>query len=220
MTRLKNFKWAILILVLHLIIVGYFAVKLPLDAKVPMHWNIHNEIDGWTSRTMGLLFFPALNVGMFFLFVLMPWYSPWYRKFEERFERVLPSLTTTLLLFFSLLSVYSLYIALAGEIPGIRFIMILIGLLFIFLGNILPKVPKNFFIGIKTPWTLSSDLVWEKTHRMGGLLFVLVGLLMIVKGVILIDHSGFQKASAVVALGMLLYPLLYSFIVYKAVEKE
>lgn len=219
MTRLSKFKWSILILALQLIAVLYFAGILPADAKVPIHWNIHNQIDGWIGRNTGLAWGLALNVAMFLLLYLLPFYSPWYRKYEERNEKVVPALTAILLFFFTVLSVYSLYVAKWGEVRGVNMLLILMGLMFIFLGNLLPKVPKNFFIGIKTPWTLSNEVVWDKTHRLGGILFVAAGLLMILKGFVLVGNAAFQTWSSVLAFGMLLYPLLHSFILFRKLGK-
>lgn len=215
MTRLSKFKWALAILGLQLIVVLYFAGILPADAKVPIHWNIRNQIDGWVGRNVGLAWGIGLNVLMFLLLYLMPWYSPWYRRYEERFERVVPALTAILLFFFGVISVYALYVAKWGEPQGVNMILVLIGFLFICLGNLLPKVPKNFFIGIKTPWTLANETVWDKTHRLGGILFVVSGLIMILKGFVLAGHAAFQTGSAVLAFGLVLYPILYSFILYK-----
>ncbi len=220
MTKLSKFKWAILILVLQVIIVFYFAGILPADAKVPMHWNVNNQIDGWTGKTAGLAFGIGMNVFLFLLLYLMPWYSPWYRKYQERNESVLPQLCTTLVFFIALLSSYSLYVAKWGEPKGVDMIMILIGFLFIFLGNLLPKVPKNFFIGIKTPWTLANEVIWDKTHRLGGIMFVISGIGMIKKGIFFTHNSLFQTTMTVLVFGMLLFPLLYSFILYKKLGKE
>lgn len=218
MTRLKKYKWALLILALHLAAVLWFATQLPAGAKVPIHWNYKNQIDGWTSRGTGLIWGVGLNLALFLLLYLLNWYSPWYQKYAERFEKILPPLTTTLLACFSTLSLYSLYVAKWGEVPGVKLILILIGLLFIFLGNMLPKVPKNLFVGIRTPWTIANDIVWEKTHRLGGWLFVLSGVVMILKGFVLPDSARFQSITAWLALGILLYPLLHSFILFKKLE--
>lgn len=218
--KLSNYKWALLILVLHAAAVIWFATVLPADARVPIHWNIHNQIDGWTNRATGLFWGLGLNAAMFLLLWLMPAYSPWFKKYRERYDRLLPSLTAILLFFFALISVYALYVARWGEPVGISVILILMGFLFIFLGNLLPKVPKNFFIGIKTPWSLASDEVWDRTHRLGGLLFVLSGLLMIAKGFFLPANQPFQVVTAVIAFGMLLYPILHSFILYKKLGKN
>jgi uncharacterized membrane protein len=161
----------------------------------------------------------GLNLALFLLLYLLNWYSPWYQKYAERFEKILPPLTTTLLACFSTLSLYSLYVAKWGEVPGVKLILILIGLLFIFLGNMLPKVPKNLFVGIRTPWTIANELVWERTHRLGGWLFVLSGIVMILKGLILPGSALFQNVTTVLALGCLLYPMLHSFILYKKLVK-
>lgn len=117
MTRLIKYKWALLILILHVAAVAWFATQLAADAKVPIHWNYQNEIDGWMGRGAGLAWGIILNVAMFLLLYLMHWFSPWYKKYGERFEKVLPSLTTILLLCFSTLSLYSLYVAKWGKVP-------------------------------------------------------------------------------------------------------
>ncbi|MGC9362886.1 MAG: SdpI family protein, partial [Candidatus Syntrophosphaera sp.] len=152
----------------------------------------------------------------------MPWYSPWYKKYRERFEGLLPRICLLLVLFSSVFSIYSLS---AAKWPAVRdlrlnLILVLIGFLFILLGNLLPRVPKNFFIGIRTPWSLADEVIWEKTHRLGGQLFVLGGLVLLLKGFVLIGNSAFQIITAVIALALFLYPLLHSFIVYRRLRGE
>jgi uncharacterized membrane protein len=203
-----------------LVVLGYFAYNLPADAQVPTHWNIKNEIDGYSTKTTALLLWSGLSIGLFLLLFLTPWYSPWYKKYEKRFERLLPPLTLVLVLFFALISVYSLYLAQTGVVPEIQFMLILIGLLFIFLGNLMPKTPRNFFIGIKTPWTLGNEDVWQRTHRLGGWLFAISGLIMIAKGFILLHNSAFQEISGVVAMLILLFPLPYSLYIFKKLGAE
>jgi len=219
MNRLKKYKWALQVLVLHLAAVLWFATQLPEGAKVPIHWNYLNQIDGWTGRTTGLFWGIGLNVLMFLMLYLLHWYSPWYNKYAGRFEKILPPLTTTLLACFSTISLYSLYVAKWGEVPGVKLILVLIGLFLFFFGNLMPKVPKNMFVGIRTPWTIANELVWERTHRLGGWLFVTGGIVMILKGLILTGSALFQNITTVLALGCLLYPLPYSFIQYKKLVK-
>lgn len=218
MIPLSKFKWSLILIVIHFIILGYFAITLPSDAKIPMHWNINNEIDGWTGKTGGLLFGVVMSLGMFLLLYLMPLYSPKFRDYQERFDRYLPTICFVLVLFFALISIYSLYLAQSGITPQFQMILILIGLLFIFVGNILPKTPPNFFVGIRTPWTLSNEDSWQKTHRLGGKMFVLSGLIFIFKGFVLTHHQLFQLVSAILCLALLLYPLLHSFIMFRNTE--
>ncbi|HNX37771.1 MAG TPA: SdpI family protein [Candidatus Cloacimonadota bacterium] len=220
MQRLLKYKWSLIVIVIQFIVTMFFVAQIPAGTKIPSHWNIQNEIDGWMSLNGALAFGLGLGIGMFLLMFLMPWYSPWYKKYEERFERVLPGLTFILVLFFALLNIYSLYLAWAGiKTAAFRIVFVMIGGLFIMLGNILPKIPKNFFIGIKTPWTLASDDIWQKTHRLGGLLFVISGLVMIVKGFIASGQREIHNLLAVIAFGMLLYPLVYSFILFRKQDK-
>jgi uncharacterized membrane protein len=215
MTQLLKFKWSLIVIVLHFIVLGYFMVSLPSDAKVPIHWNINNEIDGYWGKTGSLLFGAGMSLGLFLLLYLMPFYSPWYRNYAKRYDTFMPALSVVLLLFLALINVYSLWLAQTKVVPQIQFILILIGLLFIFLGNLLPKAPRNFFIGIKTPWTLANEDVWFRTHRLGGKLFVISGLIMVIKGFVLTNNNNFQQISGVIAMLILLIPLPYSLIIYR-----
>ena len=220
MIPILKFKWSLLIIVLHLVIVAYFAVALPADVRIPMHWNIHNEIDGYSSKTVGLIWGLGFSLGIFLLMYLMPLYSPGWNKYRSRFEHFIPTLTAVLVLFFALIDIYSLYLAKTGIVPRVQLILVLIGLLFIFIGNLLPKAPRNFFVGIRTPWTISNEDIWRKTHRLGGVIFVISGLIMIFKGFFFTTNQSFQELSGVFAILILLYPLLHSFILYRKIVKR
>ncbi len=220
MLRLKRFKWSVLVIILQFIVMGYFLSILPADAKIPIHWNIHNEIDGWTTKTNAALFNVGVSLGLFLLMFLMPYYSPWYRRYSKRNENFIPTITFILLLFLALINLYCLYIAARGKEPAIKLIQVLIGLLFIFLGNLLPKAPRNFFVGIRTPWTLANEEVWIKTHRLGGWMFVFSGLIMVLNGFILTANKTLQEISGIFALVILLYPVLYSFLIFRKLENR
>ncbi len=219
MKRMANFKWSLVVIVMHLIAVLYFVNVIEPGTMIPSHWNYAGVVDGYFSLTGAVLFGVLFGMGMFLLLYLMPYYSPWYKRFEQRFERLVPSLSFVLLLFFALINVYSLYLAkYPYAVPRMNFILVLIGLLLVFLGNLLPKVPRNFFIGIRTPWTLSNDEVWYQTHRMGGVFFILGGLILALKGIILQGYSMFQAVTTVAAIALLLYPALHSFILYRKIK--
>ena len=89
-----------------------------------------------------------------------------------------------------------------------------IGLLFIVMGNYLGKVRKNFFLGIRTPWTLASDEVWNRTHRLGGRIFVLIGFFMFLNAFFRFPESWLVGSIVVVAL----IPVVYSYILYRKIE--
>lgn len=211
----KTFKWSILALILHFAGIAYFAAVLPSDVRIPIHWNIYNEIDGWAGKSVGLLMFAGLNIFIFLLFFAMPWYSPWFKRHKERWDIVIPALTTLLVSFVGLMHMYSLYASIHGEVPGRCIMLVLIGLLFVALGNLLPKVPKNFIVGIKTPWTLANEAVWQRTHRLGGWTFVLSGLIMILKGLVEPANPTLQQVSSILVFAILMIPLPYSLFLYR-----
>ena len=220
MKRIYTFKWSLLLLVINLLGAAYFTLRIPNDVRIPIHWNAYGEIDGWASKTGALGFMVGISILMFLMMYLMPYYSPWYRKYKERMERVVPRICFILILFFTLLTGYSFLLAeKETQLAGINPVLFMIGLLFIMLGNILPKVPKNFFIGIKTPWTLVNDEVWQKTHRLGGWLFVISGLIMLLKSIVPSSYRSFQTVSMILTMGIVLYPIVYSFILYKKIKQ-
>lgn len=214
MKRITNFWGSLILLFVYTVALIYFMKALPSDAQIPMHWNVRGEVDGFFGKTGAILFGLGFSFGLFFLLYLLPLYSPKYRQDEERFEKVLPTVTFVTILFFVLINVYSYLIAFYGNVIPVNFIYVLIGLLFVFLGNLLPKVPRNFFIGIRTPWTLTDEDNWHRTHRLGAYLFVLGGLLMLLKAFVPYSAQMFHLLSMILALVLFLYPLMYSFILF------
>lgn len=217
----KYFVAAMLVLLLQLALVMLIGYQLPVDAKVPTHWNIHNQIDGWSSRNSAILPFWLFNMGLFLLMFFSGKWSPIYRQNQERFAGVMPLLALGMTSFFALIHVYILLLA-GNPVRYGRFdlIYVLIGVMFIFLGNLLPRMPRNFIAGIKTPWTLYSDEIWRKTSRLGGWCFFLLGITMIVWGVLRIN-TGWSEAVMLIMFGVLIFlPLVYSFVLYLRTKKS
>jgi len=145
--------------------------------QVPIHWNLAGEIDGWGSKTTGTFMMPVIMLGMYLLFLGLPYLDPRQKRYEQ-FSKVYHGFKAIMLLFMAII-----YFLIGANILGYNapieiWMPILIGALFILIGNYLSKVKSNWFVGIRTPWTLSSEEVWNKTHRMGGKLFIVGGLLM------------------------------------------
>lgn len=221
MQRLKMFKWSILLVIIHLVIVLYFSTLLGPEDLVPRQWNYRGEVGSYSGRGFGLWFLWGMNAFLVAAFIVFPCYSVRYRKHAGRFDSILPVLTSILAVFFIIIHLYMLLWAVDFRyVKGQNFIFVLIGLLFVFLGNILPKIPSNFFAGIRTPWTLSSEKNWRKTHRLGGYVFVIGGILMMLRG-----FFHFSTVLSVVhtfaVLGFLaLFPLLYSYLLFVKERKE
>ncbi len=199
-------------LVIALVAAAWLYPQLP--AQTPVHWNIHGQVDRygprfWVAATPVLLIlaFAALTL-------LLPVISP--RKFEiEPFAQVYAII---MLAIQGVMLVVGTSVLLAGAgyaVPIPTIAMLSVGVLFLILGNYMGKLRKNFFIGIRTPWTLASAAVWERTHRLAGWLFMLGGLVAIgcaLAGVPL----GVALAGLLVA-GLI--PCGYSFWIYRVLER-
>ncbi|MBL7149739.1 MAG: SdpI family protein [Candidatus Cloacimonetes bacterium] len=217
---MSKFKWCFVIIIIQIIASFYLGLSLAEDAKIPCHWNIKGEIDGYFGKWTGVLLFPGINLAMLLFIMALPYISVRYKNAQERFEKVIPGLAKILVLFFAGIHIYMILLAKEILNPNGNMIFYLIGLMFIMLGNLLPKIPSNFFAGIRTPWTLSSEEVWRKTHRLGGINFVIAGLLMIVITAVFGNNSTANIIMFVLFMSLVLYPVLYSFILYKKEEKK
>lgn len=214
MNRIKKFSASIILLLIYVVVVFYLALVVPANASIPIHWNAQGQIDGYASKTTAVITALALNFGLFILLYLMPFYSPKYKQQAARFDKVLPKIVFMLLIFFSILNIYMLaYPLITIELP-LNPVLIIIGLMLAVLGNLLPKVPRNFFVGIRTPWTISDEDNWHKTHRLGGRLFLIGGLLLAISGLIPLS-ARFSGIVFWIIMIIILFPALYSFILYR-----
>lgn len=210
---MKN-NWQFWVRILLLLVMGgigwYFADKLP--DRVPMHWNFAGEADGFTNRTWGLLTVPLMSIGLLLLFWYLPKLDPKrekYKQFRESWEE----LQTYFMIFMVYTYAISLYAAVAKIDVG-AWVMGGIGLLFVLLGNLLGKIRQNYFVGIKVPWTLNNEEVWNKTHRVGGWCFVLAGLIMMVNAGMKFMVGWVFGVAMVVCL---VVPIVYSYVIYRRI---
>jgi uncharacterized membrane protein len=186
-----------------------------LAERVPIHWDIHGMPDGTMRREAALFLMPACMAGLIGLTILLPWLSP--RPFTVDGFR--PTYEYTMSLVVVLFGYIHAMMLVAGMDPDFNSGRWLIGGLFLFfalLGNVLGKLRRNFWAGVRTPWTLASEKVWYRTHRLAGYLFVAAGLIgfgAVVLGVNLI-------VAFVLILIAALAPVVYSLWLYKRLEKS
>jgi len=190
------------------------AVLYPsLPEQIPTHWNAQGHVDGYMKKSIGVIIMPAMAVFTYIIMKLIPVISP--KGFRtDKFSDVMGVLQVTLVGFMSIIAILVLLEARGLNVRINEMITAGVGLLFVIIGNYLGKVRKNFFIGIRTPWTLASDEVWNRTHRIGGRLFMLSGVIIWIgtfSGVPLIWTVG-------VAVGLLLIPVVYSYFLYRRIE--
>jgi len=217
---MNRYKWIIIVIILQIIAALYLGMQLSDDVKIPSHWNIKGEIDGYMGKWTGILLFPGINIFLLLLMYFLPAYSARYKDREEQFDKIIPRVTFIIVFFFAVIHLYTILLANGVFEPDGKYILALIGLMFILLGNLLPKIPSNFIAGIRTPWTLSSETVWRKTHRVGGVCFILAGAIMIVIPMIFKGSQSAFIITFILLMVTILYSVVYSFISFKGVQKK
>jgi len=189
--------------------------KLP--DQMASHWNENDQVDGTMSKVWGVFLMPLVTVGMLALFLVIPSIDPLkanITKFRGAFN-----------LFIALMIAFMIYVhglTLAWSLGYQNFKMSMamlpfVGLLFVFIGYMMKQAKRNFFIGIRTPWTLSSDRVWDETHRLGSTLFIASGALAILGSFV----------GGIAAFWLMLIPLIgssiflvvYSYVLYRRETK-
>ena len=190
---------------------AWFYPQLP--EMVPSHWNAQGEVDGYMAKPWGVFLMPLVTLGIYLMFFALPLISPHGFRMEK-FTTVVRVFQTVMVVFMSLVTVTTLLAARGDAVPISNITLAAVGMLFLILGNYMGKVRKNFFIGIRTPWTLASDEVWARTHRLGGWTFSIAGLLMMVAS---FTGSNFEILIWI-SIGAAMTPVVYSFILYRKLE--
>lgn len=150
-----------------------------LPEEIPSHWDFQGNVDGYSSK-VEFSFLAVLPLLLWVMFHYLPKMDPRKENYQK-FSGFYQGFQVVMVLFMDLVFFLCLYTAFHPESDWVsKVIPVAVGLLFVFIGNYLPKVKPNYFVGIKTPWTLSSEGVWLKTHRKGGMCFVLLGIFMVV----------------------------------------
>ncbi len=194
---------------------GYLYADLP--DTVPTHWNIDGEIDGWGSKsTLWIIPFATSFLG-YVLMSIVPKIDPkgQIKQMGAKFYQ----LKFITVLFLTALGLYILYATQQQSMSSPKIIFILMGVFFAALGNYLPSVKPNYFIGLRTPWTLENATVWKKTHRLAGKLWMLGGLLIIVSSLLLAQPQNLIVFFVILGI-ITIIPLVYSYIWYKQEKME
>ena len=157
-----------------------FALTIAIYPTAPdsiiSHWNAAGQADGYMSKFWGLFLIPLIMTGFVALFAVLPRIDP-YKKNYEKFRDYYEGFILLFVLFMLAIQVQIILWSSGYQIsPNLTF-PLLIGTLFIYIGFLLGHAEQNWFVGIRTPWTLSSKTVWKKTHEVGGKLFKIAGVI-------------------------------------------
>lgn len=185
-----------------------------LPDQMPSHWNADDQVDGYMSKIWGVLLMPLITLGLLVLLTVVPNLDPLkanIAQFREAFNLFIVFMVVFLLYVHALTLVWALGYT---EFKMSAALLPMMGLLFIFIGYLLRKSKRNFFIGIRTPWTLSSDSVWDKTHQLGSSLFILSGTFAMLGSLI----GGIMAfwLMFVPLIGSTLFLVIYSYMLYRA----
>lgn len=186
-----------------------------LPSMVPVHWNFHGQIDRYAPRWALFLLGPGTMAGMIVLFALLPWLSP--KHFEVGvFRATCARIMLIVVAVFGYLHGVLLWAALGHAMNMGRATLGGLCLLVVLLGNLMGKVRRNFYIGVRTPWTLANERVWNRTHLFAAKTFVAAGLLGMC-----FTLAGSWRWTTVVLLGAGLFaPVVYSLVFYKRLERQ
>jgi immunity protein, SdpI family len=186
------------------------AMSSRLPDRVPSHWDAAGRVNGTMPKPWGVFLLPLVMTALWLLFQVLPRLSP--RGFEmESFSRVWGIITASVLAFMLFVEVLTLRAALTGAVLSPKVIFAAVGVLFAVIGGSLGKVTRNFFAGIRTPWTLASEEVWNRTHRLASKLFVATGLLVATAA--LFDISWWWPFAALIVGSFI--PVVYSYVIYR-----
>ncbi|MCK5490224.1 MAG: SdpI family protein [Candidatus Pacebacteria bacterium] len=183
---MKNQKTIFLGIVAVLFIIGVILYP-SMPEQMASHWNEKGEVNGYMSKFWGVFFTPFLSLGLIGIFLLIPKIDP-LKSNIEKFRRYYDEFIVLVLLFLSYVHLLTIFWNLGYRFNMTTMIFLMIAPLFYYSGILMENAKRNWFIGIRTPWTLSSETVWDKTHKIGGKLFKLCGALVI-PGILFEKHA-------------------------------
>ena len=183
-----------------------------LPDPMPSHWDINGEVDGWSSKGFAVFFFPALLLAIHWLCVFASCADPKSKNYT-------PKMITLVLWICPVLSLVvnsMVYAAGLGYEISIEIVMpLLVGLMLVIVGNLLPKCRQSYTMGIKLPWTLHNEENWNKTHRFGGKLWVIGGVIILATAFV----GSFWILMGVLIV-MVAAPTIYSYCLYRKQKKH
>lgn len=205
-----------------LLIVTSFIILIPmligfglwdqLPDQIPTHWNMQGEIDGYSSKLFAIVVLPFILVGVQWFCTIATLADPKNKNITDKLWKLVLWICPVI----SLLLGYVTYGTVLGMRMDVNMIMpIFMGLLFMIIGNYLPKCQQSYTVGIKIPWTLNSEENWNKTHRFAGPCWMIAGFLSAVLGML-----GLMVPMLICLIVMVSIPVVYSYMYYVKYEKD
>ncbi len=213
--RMNSVEIFLLLLVLATFVVGLVVYPL-MPERMASHWDASGRVNGEVSRPVGVFFFPCLLVVFYALFFAIPRIDP-LRANIQQFRKAYNVFIFFLMLFFVMMYVHTLLWSAGVHLNTGALVGIGIAALMFLVGYLCRAAKRNYFVGIRTPWTLNSDSVWEKTHRIGSKLFYGSGVVILI-GVPFPQYLIWFILVPIV--GVTLFLVVYSYVVYEREARE
>lgn len=208
--KLKTEILPILLIIFSIVSSLYLFQLMP--EEIPVHWNFEGQVDRLGDSSSHILIINLVLIGMYLLFIFLPCADPNKKRYIE-FKKIYHIFKNILLLFMTSIFFLTNLSAIGYNINISIYVPLFVGILFIIIGNYMAKIKMNWFMGIRTPWTLSSEEVWNKTHRLGGKLFILSGLLIAITGLL---PQNYRISVFILAIGLILIGSIGgSYFIYK-----
>lgn len=188
-----------------------------LPNKVPVHWNLKGEIDRYGDKSELILIPILLPLLTYLIFLIVPKIDP-KNKLNKMGNKLntIKFLTTA---FMSILALFIIYSAKNQTFTNPNYIVLLIGSLYLILGNYFKTIKANYFIGIRTPWTLENETVWKETHKLGGKMWFIGGLLIIISSLLLENQLNFTLLLIITSI-ITIVPVVYSYLKFQNLKKQ
>lgn len=180
--------------------------------QIPVHWNIRGEVDRYGGRFEGLFLIPLVATGLYVLLRVLPKIDPRAANYRE-FAGPYTIIRCALIVFMAVLHGLLLLAALGRPIPMGTVVPAIVGLLLIAVGVLMTRIKPNWFVGVRTPWTLSSDLSWTKTHRLAAWILPLSGVAVLLSGFFATEWAVYAMLAVVLASTAGL--VVYSYVVWR-----
>ena len=204
-------KWIPFLLIVAAVALSIFYYP-QLPEKMATHWGASGEPNGYSSRLWGAWMLPLFMALIWMILRAIPHIDPRKANYEK-FAGMYDALVILILAFLLLMHVVVLMGATGTQIRMERVLMPSVGVFIAIMGLLIPRVHPNWFVGIRTPWTLTSDLSWERTHKVGGPLFVMLGVVMIASSFLAPEVAIWILVAA--ALAIVIFLFAYSYQVWK-----
>jgi uncharacterized membrane protein len=210
--KFRDFTKLPLVLALLSAAVGLAAYPY-MPSRVPTHWAIDGSIDRWVDKSLGhVLMAPGILLGVYLLMLFAPAIDPKGANIKRNPQAYM-KLTDLLAVFFTFLQVVLVVSAFQPKLDVSRIMFIGVGVLFVLIGNYLPKLPQNWFAGLRVPWTLDDEGVWKQANRFAGRLFFAEGLLFVATS--FLPPTWMYTVMMVSVLGLVAVSFVYAYVVWR-----